>query len=694
MTQTTASTALQEARQYQEKNQWQKAQQVYEKILKKTPHHPEAMSGYGFLLHQQGRSAQGLPWLEKAFQLQNDHSNIAFNYGVVAAFLRQYAKAETAFQKVLEKKSKDELVWYYLAVCQDKQGAYPAAENSIEKAITLNPSAWKYYLFQAKLAAKMEHREQALSLFERVTMMAPNDETFSAAATFFKAILLYPEALRCVERALKYNPRSLTLCLQRIELAQLRRDLEATDRFIHQALEHHPKESKLRALRCRHQQDVANWHEKETEELWLHDYLNLQLQNNENPTITSFLSFSFAWPDVLRKKIAEQKAKLNEQAFFPTERPLIFKHSKQPKQKLRIAYISPDFRNHATGHLLGDSLHHHDRSRFEIFAYGYGARDKSGIQEAVAGSVDHWHFFEPGTVEEWAKRIHADQIDILIDMVGLLVGGKTELYALKPAPIQMGYMAYPGTSGIKGMDYYIADAFALPLGEEAAWTEQIIRLPDTYWLRSDTEVVAPLTWTRIDEGLPEKAFVLAAFNTIYKIEPQIFSVWMNILKALPKAVLWLLSESSLVQENLRKEAEAQGVAAERLIFAKVRSKAEHLARHALADLALDTYIVNGHTTTSDALYLGLPVITCPGNTFVSRVAGSLLQAADLNECVLDSLQAYEDKAIALAQKPAELKRLKKKLQAAHKTAPLFNTRLRIAQLEEVYQTVWEKYLQS
>jgi protein O-GlcNAc transferase len=697
MTTIVQDNALQQAQRYHEKKQWDKAGEAYKKILKKDPHHALALSGLGFLLHQQGQSQTGLPYLKKARMLQPKNSNIAFNYAIVCALSGLYAEAVAAFVQVVQAHPKDATVWSHLATCQHQLFLYEDAKHSIDKALALDSCQWKYLLFKAKLMEKMENRQEAHDLFHRLILMNPCYETYLASGDFFrKHVFSYNEAIACYAKAREFQPKHLLATMSLLECLRASDNLVKVKAGIDKALQWHPNDPQIRLFSIQYHHDTCNWQDKETEDKWVHELLQQELKQDKPLSLSNFSSFSFLWPDSFRRQMAEHRAQeRNNKISIILERNL-FVHTKKNKAKLRIAYISPDFRNHATGHLMRDSFRYHNRDRFEVFAYSYGVTDNTGVAEAIASGVDKFVRLERGTLQNWAERIYNDNIDILIDLVGLLMNAKLEIYHMKPAPIQVSYMAYPGTTGIPTMDYYIADAFALPITAEEAWSETIIRLPDTYWLRSDSEPIAPLTTTRQQEKLPEDVIVFAAFNGLYKIDPIIFKVWMEILQAVPNSVLWIVSKDNavLAQQNLIREASIYGITENRFVFANSVSKAEHLARHVLADLALDTYIVNGHTTTSDALWTGLPVLTCPGETFISRVAGSILHAADLSECVLPTLSAYRDRAIALAKDRAQLQQLKQKVQQVRNTAPLFNTKLRIQQLEAAYETMWAKYLEE
>ena len=289
------------------------------------------------------------------------------------------------------------------------------------------------------------------------------------------------------------------------------------------------------------------------------------------------------------------------------------------------------------------------------------------------------------------ERIAADGVDILVDLKGYTQDARTQILAFRPAPIQVNYLGYPGTMGAPFMDYILVDDFVVPPDQQPFFTEKLVHLPGCYQVNDSQREISPQTPSRAECGLPEKGFVFCCFNNSYKITPEMFDVWMGLLKAVPGSVLWLLEGNRFVPANLCREAEARGVAAERLVFAPRKPLPEHLARHRLADLFLDTFPVNAHTTASDALWAGCPVLTLAGETFVSRVAGSLLRTVGLPELVTTSLEDYQAMALRLARDPELLAHVRARLEANRKNCPLFDGGQFARNLEKAYATMWDTY---
>lgn len=343
-----------------------------------------------------------------------------------------------------------------------------------------------------------------------------------------------------------------------------------------------------------------------------------------------------------------------------------------PDRPIRIGYLSSDFYHHATAFLAVELFERHDRSAFELFAYSHGPDDGSAMRHRLVAAFDH--FVEVGhmSAAEAARRIRADGIDILVDLKGYTLGCRTEILALRPAPVQVSFLGYPGTMGADFIDYVIGDRVVTPLAQAGDYDEKIVQLPGAYQPNDSRRAIAETTPSRAACGLPESGFVFCCFNNTYKITPALFRLWMRLLAQVPGSVLWLFEANPTARDNLVYEAASAGIDPDRIIFAPRMELAEHLARHTHADLFLDTLPYNAHTTASDALWCGVPVLTCMGESFASRVAASLLTAVGLPDLITTSLADYEALALALARDPDRLAKMKGHLKEARTRAPLFD----------------------
>jgi len=359
------------------------------------------------------------------------------------------------------------------------------------------------------------------------------------------------------------------------------------------------------------------------------------------------------------------------------------------RKKIKLGYLSNDFQDHATALLLVESLEARDKTRFELHAYSYGRDDGKEMRARLRVAFDRFNDIGPLSDEAAARAIHGDGIDILIDLKGFTQGTRTSILALRPAPIQVNYLGYPGTLGPGLCDYMITDKFCTPAGSAGDYAESFATLPHSYQPHGRHDAIASAP-SRAEAGLPQEGFVFCCFNQAFKFTPAIFDVWCRLLDSVPGSVLWLLA-SREAEGNLRNEAWMRGVDGSRLIFAGDLPHAEHLGRLQLADLVLDTSPYGAHTTASDALWVGVPVVTRPGATFPSRVAGSLLHAVGLPELAVEDQADYFDLALALSTDSDRLGRLRGALARNRSSAPLFDVKAYTLALEALYLRMWERH---
>ncbi len=368
----------------------------------------------------------------------------------------------------------------------------------------------------------------------------------------------------------------------------------------------------------------------------------------------------------------------------PAPRPL-WTGERYTHDRIRVAYLSADFHDHATTYLMAEFFERHDASRFETIAISFGPDLNDRMRQRLQAAFGRFIDVRAQTDLQVAQLLRSMEVDIAVDLKGFTQGCRTGILAHRPAPVQVNYLGYPGSMGVDYIDHIIGDATVIPPGDEVFYSEQVARLPGSYQVNDAHRAIAEATPTRAAVGLPDSGFVFCCFNNNYKITPAVFDIWMRLLQQVPGSVLWLLEDSPAVARNLRRQAQLRDVAPGRLVFAPRMPQPEHLARHRLADLFLDTLVCNAHTTASDALWAGLPVLTCAGRTFASRVAASLLRAADLPELVTDTTQAYEALALQLATDPAMLAELRARLARNRGTCALFDTALFTRQMERAYE---------
>jgi predicted O-linked N-acetylglucosamine transferase (SPINDLY family) len=365
------------------------------------------------------------------------------------------------------------------------------------------------------------------------------------------------------------------------------------------------------------------------------------------------------------------------------------RRQRAPRDRLRIAYLSANYNEHAVAVLISELFERHDRARFELYGVSFGTDDRSGMRARIEAAFDTFVDVRSRTDADVAQVLREADIDIAVDLMGHTTEGRPGILARRPAPVQVNYLGHPGTMGADYVDYIVADRFIIPPGEERHYTERVVRLPDCYQPNDTKRRVDERVPSRAELGLPERGFVFCCFNNSFKLNPPVFDAWMRLLRAVEGSVLWLLGVNDAMERNLRSEAERRGVPGERLVFARMAPHPRHLARHRAADLLLDTLPYNAHTTGSDALWAGLPVLTCVGQSFAARVGESLLNAVGLPELVTRNLADYETLALALARDPARLRALRERLACNRPTAPLFDIDRFRRHIEAAYMTMWD-----
>ncbi len=497
----------------------------------------------------------------------------------------------------------------------------------------------------------------------------------------------FQEALKLLSRAVELDPANTTARLNLANAYIIGNQLAQGIAHYREVLRLDPQSAKAHANLLKPLLDACEWDGAAAEVEYLvgrwradpHDALALR--------VAPFTSLLVQFPPELRSAIATSHAQRIQERVAGLERPR--QAARGARERLRIAYVSGDFHDHATGHLTAGLLEAHDRGRFEVFGYSFGIDDGSDYRRRLVAAFDRFVDIAGCSHEEAARRIAADGIDVLIDRKGYTAESRPEIFALRPAPMQVNFLGYPGSMGAGFMDYIVADKVILP-DDEAQWFgEKVAWMPASYQANDNRQPISDAPVARAAFGLPQDGFVFCSFNKHYKIERPLFDGWMRILAAVPGSVLWLLGGHG--EKNLLRRAGEAGIDPRRIVFCGKLRKPEHLARHRLADLFLDTRYVNGHTTTSDALWAGVPVLTWPGPSFAGRVAESLLRAIGLPELVFPDLASYERAAIELAREPARLARLKDKLAANRLTAPLFDTQGYARALESAYETMWQRH---
>jgi len=595
------------------------------------------------------------------------------------------------------------------AMILQRMGDLPAAEHAYRRTLALCPDATATLSGLAQVYGASQRHQEAIALLRQVTVLRPQD----AQAHFDLADMLLAEgnlegASQTFQDCLALDPMhhnariGLALALSaQGEVAAAEVHLAQVAAAAPEALQAYrspfiaDQESQYPSLAPRRiylaiaysRLCQGDWsHRKESQERltrWLATETPPPLDDPDLP----FAALAFDLSSAEQHKLGQQVAARIQATVPPLPPP---RHQAGARRRLRIGYVSSDLRRHATGFLTRSLFALHDRKEVEIYAYSTRAGDDSDVEQDIATSCDVFRRIHHLPDAAATALIAQDRIDILVDLAGYTKHARSRIFAARPAPIQVGYLGYPCTTGASWLDYAILDETVAPATELSHWSEAPVYLPDTYFIYNDHQPVHADPCCRADAGLPEDARVLCCFNGTWKIEPGIFSVWMEILRRSPASVLWLYADNKETPGNLWREAERQGINPHRLIFAPPLPHEQHLARYRLADLCLDTPLCNGHTTTADALYMACPVLTRPGCTMASRVASSLLRAAGLEELIATSDRDYLERALALLENPDTLRALHRRMEQHTRQTPLFATEQRVRQLEQAYRLMWEQ----
>ena len=598
-----------------------------------------------------------------------------FEQGVAAHRASKLAQAETLYRQVLRADGKNFAALHMLGYLKAQQGQYDEAITLLNKAVKQKPddSAARAHFAHALMAA--QRFDEALAAYDRVLAAQPGSfEAHYNRGVILSQQLRFEEALAALDRALALQPGTAAVYYNRgVVLVGLERHGEAMenyDRALALDPDYEPAESN-RIMVALSQCDWARVAATPPE-----------LAARAAPPL-SFLGLSSD------KSLQLQCAMGVLRSYVPKHFPPLWSGETYRHDRIRLAYISPDFREHAVAFQLAPLIESHDRERFQVIGIATGLSDDSAIRARLTQGFDRFHDFAALNSDEIARRLRAMEIDVAIDLGGHTANTRLQIFAHRFAPVQATWLGYPGTTGASFIDYLIGDATVAPFEHQPWFSEQLVHLPDTFFPAEAPPASGPVL-TRAEAGLPETGFVFCAFNGSWKITRPVFEAWMRLLKALPGSVLWLRLPNLEARANLDREAASRGVDPARLVYADTVSLAVHLARQALADLFLDTLPYNAHATAANALGAGLPVLTCKGEAFAGRVAASLLDAVGLPELVTESVEDYEARALELARNPAQLQALRAKLARNLPSAPLFDTgRFRRA-IEAAYVTLSEQ----
>lgn len=631
--------------------QYENAVQDFDRAVALAPQYAEAFCNKGKSLVKLRRFDDALAAYDRAQAIKPDLAEALLGKGNVFENLNRYDEALALYKKSLSIKPSLAEAWLGCGNVFLDLRRYGESLAAFDKGIEIKPDLHEAWLGRGHVFYHLMRYDEALSAYDKALAIKDDlENVWLGRGNVFYDLKRYAEALAAYDRAFVLKPDLIS-----VEGARL---------F-----------SKM---------NLCDWDQIEFES----DHLISSIRNNK-PAAPPWVLLGISSSREDQYNYA--KGWIEEQ--YPSAHKVRSDGKPHRHDKLRIAYVSSDLREHPVAYLAAGVFEMHDRSKFEVTAVSIGPDDQSPMRRRLVRSFDRFIDANALRNDQVAQEIKDAEIDIVIDLNGLTQNARTDIFAGRPAPIQVNWLGYAGTMGAGFIDYIIGDPTLIPLSHQNDYAEKIVHLPHNYMPHDDAgRLISSRPVTRDEAGLPENGFVFCCFNNSYKLNPGVFRRWMALLRAVEGSVLWLSEPAALAVSNLRKEASSAGINPDRLIFAKrVASPADHLARHRLADLFLDTLPYNAHTTASDALWAGLPVLTQIGETFAGRVAASLLMAIGLPELVAETSEQYERIAIDLATQQEKLPGIKRKLAANRAAGPLFNTGLFTRHLEAAYVAMIDRH---
>jgi predicted O-linked N-acetylglucosamine transferase (SPINDLY family) len=641
-------------------------------------------NNYGNVLRDLARHAEAVRSFDRALQIQPSYPEALCNRGSALQALGQIDEALRNYDEALRLRPGHVEAHYNRGVALQDLGRFEEAAQSYGRALKLQPTFAEAHYNTGSVLHELKRFEDAVKSYDNALRIR---DSFAEAHNNRGNALLelgrLDEALRSYERAIQVLPNLANAHNNRGNaLSLLKRPEEALASY-ERALSLDPDFPWARGASLHAKLLLCNW---DGIDAAIEDLIARVAQGKR--ATRPFTVLALSDDPSLHRRVAEMSASTAELAPRPVPMP-----PKRPRSpRIIIGYYSADYQNHATANLMAELFELHDRRRFEIIGFSYGTPTHDPMRQRLLGAFDRFVEVRLNSDREIAQLSRELKVDIAVDLKGFTQDSRPGIFAHRAAPIQVNYLGYPGTVGGDYMDYIVADRTLIPPQHRRHYSEHVIYLPNSYQANDRKRPTPTESFAHADLGLPQSGFIFCSFNSCYKITPTLFDGWMRILQRVKHSILWLLTDSSAVAGSLRREAGRRGVSADRLVFAPQLPLARHLARYRVADLFLDTFPCGGHTTASDALWAGLPVLTRLGESFAARVAASLLTAIGLPELITSSAAQYEALAVELATDPLRLAAMRKKLALNRPTAPLFDTPRFTRDLEQGYVLVYERYL--
>ena len=696
------------------------AEPLYAQVIAAAPDNFPTRYMAAMLCYQQQRHDDALAAVQIALQLRPMAADALTLKAAILKALARSAEALAVFDTLVAAQAGDAAAWYNRAVTLVELGRGDDAIADLHKAVALKPDQAEAWRMLGVIAQHRQRLDEALASYDRALAVNPQSaEVWSNRGTVLMDLKRFEEAVTSLDRALALSPDGASIWHNRgTALRELRRTDEALASF-DKALALEPgltvTLNSRSAVLWKEKRDYAGA-VRDLEQLIRiapdYDYaqgllLHLKMQAadwtdfgpsvaavNEGVRAGKRIVQPFVYQAISSSPEELQKCSTLYANHLYRPAPALPLKGNRGHRKIRLGYMSGEMRAQAIGFLMVGVFEHHDRDKFELVVLDNGHADASSTRARIVKAADRLIDITQLSNHAAASRIRDEEIDILINLNGYFGAVRMEIFAEKPAPLQVNYLGLPATLGADYIDYILADRIVIPDAERRFYTESVVHLPDTYWPTDNRQDIAAATPTRAQCGLPESAFVFCNFNQSYKFTPGMFASWCRILEQTPGSVLWLMDGLEEFRQNLRRAAQSHGIAPDRLIFGAQIPLSQHLARLKLADLSLDSLPYNEHTTGCDVLWAGVPLLTCPGTAFPGRVAASMLTALGLPELIAKDLGDYERLAAVLARDPAQLAAIRQKLEGQRKKAPLFDTARFTRNLEAAYTQMWARWLKG
>lgn len=667
------------ANNYKDQKNYDAAIINYQKVIKHKPEFKQAYNNMALVFCKLRQYDKAIEYILAALKYDNNYIEGLMNYGNILFELKKYDQSLMIFNRITALDPGNIDAKYNIANIYKELKEFNKAILEYQGVISLNNYHYQANYNLAVAFQLMREYKKALQQYEIVLQINP----LSVDAIIGKGLILheygeYDEALAYYDKAIELEPEKIESYINVAATLEEINQYEGAVKSLEMAFKLDSKNEFLLGNIAHNKMKICDW------STYYEDKKNLIEGIEKNELISApFQILGLLDDPYLQKKLSQLYwRKINNTFESNNIDKLNYKN-----KRIRVGYYSADFHNHATSYLIAELIEKHDKNKYEIYGFSFGPVVNDEMRMRISKAFEHFYeLFEES--DDYIADLSVDlMIDIAVDLKGYTKHSRTGIFRKRCAPIQINYLGYPGTMGTNNYDYIIADQIIIDKNDTQFYEEKILLMPNCYQVNDSKRRISDKNFTKYELGLPEDVFIFCCFNNNYKITPEIYDVWMEILKNIDKSILWLLEDNEYAVKNLKKEAEKRGVGQDRIIFSQRMDLPEHLARHKQADLFLDTYPYNAHTTASDALWSGLPLITYKGKSFASRVAASLLTSLGMDELIANSLQDYKNMAINMAKNENIIEEYKLKIDKNKTTMPLFNSSLFVEELEKIFKTV-------